>query len=254
MIAGKYRILHLVGEGAMGAVWAARNEATSAEVALKLLREPDVEMRQRIQREARVGALLKHRHILDVYDAGETAAGDPFLVMQPLQGETLAGLLRRRRRLDAAEACGIASDIACALAAAHAMKVVHRDLKPANIFLHQEPGEDEPLVKVLDFGVAKDLTSSDSLRTVAGTVIGSLFYMSPEQASAQADVDHRADIWSLGVVLFEMLTGQRPFQGDAPQVLMALLQGDSPPQLTTTASWLTRIGSRRGASPRRPHR
>lgn len=228
LIAGRYRLLRQVGEGAMGAVWAARNDATSGEVALKLLLRPDPELRQRLQREARAGALLKHRHILDVYDVGETDSGEPFLVMQLLSGETLADVLRQKRRLDPPMATLIGRDIARALSAAHAMRIVHRDLKPANVFLHQEPGEDEPVVKVLDFGVAKDLSSSDSLRTALGSVVGSLYYMSPEQARAQTDVDHRADLWALGVVLFEMLTGVRPFQGDANQVFAGIQNAEIP--------------------------
>ena len=228
LIAGKYRLLRQVGEGAMGVVWAARNDATSGEVALKLLLHPDAELRQRLQREARAGALLKHRHILDVYDIGETGTREPFLVMQLLAGETLADLLSRSRRLEPPKAALIGRDIAKALAAAHAMKLVHRDLKPANVFLHQEPGEDEPVVKVLDFGVAKDLSSSDSLRTALGSIVGSLYYMSPEQARAQSDIDHRADLWALGVVLFEMITGVRPFQGDANQVFASIQNAEIP--------------------------
>ncbi|MFT3774699.1 MAG: serine/threonine-protein kinase [Minicystis sp.] len=118
--------------------------------------------------------------------------------------------------------------MARALAAAHDKGIVHRDLKPANVFLHNQPGEDARVVKVLDFGVSKNLLSADGLRTVVGNPIGSPLYMSPEQACAHPDVDGRADIWSLGVVLFEMLTGERPFDGDATEVLKKILNAEIP--------------------------
>ncbi|WP_437977171.1 protein kinase [Sorangium sp. So ce295] len=237
LIDRKYRLLRQIGEGAMGVVWAAVNVATAREVALKLIHRPETEFRLRLQREARNCGALRHRNVIDIYDMGETEAGEPFLVMQLLTGETVAELLARRRRLDPPVAASIGRDVARGLAAAHAMHIIHRDLKPANIFLHREPDMDEPVVKVLDFGVAKNLSVNDGLHTVQGGAVGSPLYMSPEQVRAEPNVDHRADIWALGVVLFEMLTGMRPFQGDAQAVFMGILTGEIP----TVSKYLRRV-------------
>jgi serine/threonine-protein kinase len=212
----------------MGVVWAAVNELTSGEVALKLILQSTEELRLRLLREARVCGGLKHRNVIEVHDVGQTEEGDPFLVMQLLHGETLAEFLKCQRRLDPPVAAQIARDVARALAAVHAAGVIHRDLKPANIFLHHEAGADGPTVKVLDFGVSKNLSMSNGLVTIDGGAIGSPAYMSPEQARAARDLDQRADIWSLGVVLFELLTGVRPFQGDSNQVILNIIQGDIP--------------------------
>ncbi|WP_437977173.1 protein kinase [Sorangium sp. So ce295] len=228
VIAEKYKLVRRLGEGSMGVVWAALNLSTSREVALKLIHRPDAELRRRLQREGRNGGALRHRNVIDMYDMGETEFGEPFLVMQLLTGETLAELLVRRRRLDADVAASIGRDVARGLAAVHALHIVHRDLKPANIFLHREADADEPVVKVLDFGVAKNLSVNDGIRTATGGAVGSPLYMSPEQVRAEPNVDHRADIWSLGVVLFEMLTGMRPFQGDARAVFTGILTGEIP--------------------------
>ncbi|WP_437511449.1 protein kinase domain-containing protein [Sorangium sp. So ce1099] len=228
VIAEKYKLVRRIGEGSMGVVWAALNLSTSREVALKLIHRPDPELRRRLQREGRNGGALRHRNVIDMYDMGETDFGEPFLVMQLLAGETLAELLQRRRRLDADVAASIGRDVARGLSAVHALHIVHRDLKPANIFLHREPDADEPVVKVLDFGVAKNLAVNDGVRTATGGAVGSPLYMSPEQVRAEPNVDHRADIWALGVVLFEMLTGMRPFQGDARAVFTGILTGEIP--------------------------
>ncbi|AUX40710.1 protein kinase [Sorangium cellulosum] len=237
LIDRKYRLVRQIGEGAMGVVWSAVNVATAREVALKLIHRPETEFRLRLQREARNCGALRHRNVIDIYDMGETEAGEPFLVMQLLTGETVAELLARRRRLETAVAASIGRDVARGLAAAHAMHTIHRDLKPANIFLHREPDMDEPVVKVLDFGVAKNLSVNDGLHTVMGGAVGSPLYMSPEQVRAEPNVDHRADIWALGVVMFEMLTGTRPFQGDAQAVFMGILSGEIP----TVAKHLRRV-------------
>ncbi len=212
----------------MGQVWAAVNESTGGGAALKLLPKPREDTRRRLLREARACGKLRHRNIIDVHDIGETDEGEPFLVMALLTGETLAELLERQRRLDPPHAAEIARDVARALAAAHRAGLVHRDLKPANVFLHRHDGEDESVVKVLDFGVVKDLAQTDGLATVAGIIVGSPAYMSPEQAVASPDLDHRADIWALGVVLFEMLTGKRPFEGDSHQVIMKIMRAPIP--------------------------
>ncbi len=211
LIGGKYRLTRQIGSGAMGVVWAATNESLGREVALKLIVSSNDELRMRLLREGRACGGLKQRNIIELYDVGETAEGDPFLVMQLLSGETLASLLKGKRRLEPAHAARIARDVALALVAAHGAGVIHRDLKPTNIFLHEEidaSGDPITVVKVLDFGVAKKSGGeSDGLATVTGGLVGSPAYMSPEQANAQRDLDHRSDLWSLGIVLFELLTG-----------------------------------------------
>ncbi|WP_437837489.1 protein kinase domain-containing protein [Sorangium sp. So ce1153] len=228
LVCGKYRLLRRIGEGAMGVVWAAHNEATSREVALKLLVRPDPELRVRLLREARACGAVSHRNIVDIYDADEAESGDPFLVMPLLSGETLSSLLKRKRKLEAPEASRIARDVARGLSAAHERGIIHRDLKPSNIFLHTEPGESNYVVKILDFGVSKFLTGPQQARTATGILIGSPAYMSPEQVRAQGDIDTRADLWALGVLMFEMLTSRRPIQGKAHELLRNVLQGDIP--------------------------
>jgi serine/threonine-protein kinase len=213
----------------MGEVWAAQNAFTGREVALKFLSAPGDDLRRRLQREARACGALHHRNVVDIYDLVHADSGDPVLVLQLLRGETLAELLRRRRRLEPALAAVIGRDIATALAAIHALPIVHRDLKPANIFLHRESEGGSPVIKVLDFGVSKRLEGAPTQCTAVDHAIGSVAYMSPEQILAPASVDSRADIWALGVVLFEMLTGHRPFQGDVSALLVQIQRGDIPP-------------------------
>jgi eukaryotic-like serine/threonine-protein kinase len=227
LIGGKYRLSRQLGAGGMGVVWSAVNVAVSREVALKLILGSSEDLAHRLLREARACGSLRHRNIVEVYDVDRTAEGAPFLVMELLTGETLSELLKRQRRLDPAQAAGFARDVALALVAAHAAGIIHRDLKPANVFLHEEAGADERLVKigkVLDFGVSKNngAEAPDGLVTQTGALLGSPAYMSPEQARGSRDIDHRSDIWSLGVVLFEMLTGVRPFKGDPTQLQVAI--------------------------------
>ena len=212
----------------MGAVWAAVNQDTSREVAVKLILGSEPELRQRLMREARSCGALKHPNVIDIYDVAQTASGEPFLVMELLTGETLSQLLTRKRTLKPMEAARIALAVARALEAAHALGIVHRDLKPANIFLQRTPGEGEPIVKVLDFGVAKNVTSDDGLKTSLGNLVGSPAYMSPEQARADSTVDHRSDLWSLGILLFQMLAGVRPFTGESHLLLSKILKGPIP--------------------------
>ena len=228
LLDGKYRLTRPIGRGAMGEVWAAINEMTSREVAVKLILGSSPELRHRLLREARSCGALKHPNVIDLYDVAQTKRGEPFLVMELLSGETLAHVLHEKRRLDPPEAVRVALAMAHALAAAHALGIVHRDLKPGNVFLHASPGGGDPVVKVLDFGVAKNLFSDDGLHTTLGGLVGTPAYMSPEQARADRDIDHRADIWSLGVVLFQMLTGVRPFRGETEEILAKIKNGPIP--------------------------
>ncbi|MGK3965775.1 protein kinase [Sorangium sp. So ce1667] len=228
LLARKYRLSRKIGQGAMGVVWAATNESTGREVAVKLIARPDPSLRKRLLREAQSCGALQHPNIVDVIDVTRTESGEPCMIMELLVGESVAALLEARRRLDAPLAARIAHDVAGALAAAHAVQIVHRDLKPANIFVHRPPDADGFVVKVLDFGVAKNLAVVRGVSSTMDAAVGSPFYMSPEQVRADGDVDARTDLWALGVVLFEMLTGVRPFQGEGPQLLSQILSGEIP--------------------------
>ena len=242
VIAGKYRLDALLGEGGMGTVWRGFNLQLEAPVALKLIRgELDrVSLARRLKQEARAAAKLGHPAIVRVFDVGDSELGDPYIVMELLHGRTLGGLLTTERRLSAVRAVQLLLPVADALLTAHAKGIVHRDLKPDNIFLSEEGEQLQP--KLLDFGIAKldaDAGPSQQL-TQAGTVLGSPEYMSPEQARGQDNVDYRTDIWSFCIVLYETLSGATPFSGanynsllraiveDEPASLVGLLAADQP--------------------------
>ncbi|MBK8996528.1 MAG: serine/threonine protein kinase [Myxococcales bacterium] len=214
IVADKYKLISQLGEGGMGSVWVAKNLALDAQVALKLIRG-DMATKateDRFLTEARAAARLKHPAICRVFDFGRTRHDEPFMVMELMQGETLGEVLDRERQLPAVQAVQILLPIADALGSAHARGVVHRDLKPDNIYLADTDGRLQP--KILDFGIAKLAASnvSDHRITQAGTVVGSPDYMAPEQARGMEDIDHRADIWELCVLLYECVTGRVPFE------------------------------------------
>jgi serine/threonine-protein kinase len=225
----KYRLTRPLGEGAMGVVWAAVNEDTQREVALKLLQSPDPEQRQRLLREAVASGRVDHRNVITIHDVGTTPEGEPFLVMQLLSGETLRDRIKREGKLAPAVAARIGAAIASGLEAAHGVGIVHRDLKPANVFLHRETAGREEVVKVVDFGVSRLDGAAGAKLTATGDVLGSPAYMSPEQAGGVAVLGPRSDLWSLGVVLFEMLAGRRPFTGASlVDVLLAVMAAPIP--------------------------
>ena len=213
VIAGKYRLERRLGEGGMGDVWLAHNETLDIDVAIKLIRGElaTEEMAERLLHEARAAARLGHPAIVRVNDFGKTDRGDPFIVMERLDGEDLAAALAARGRLDAVVAVRTLLPIAHALTIAHTKGIVHRDIKPENVFLAKsEEGKLQP--KLVDFGVAKLERTNDARLTQSREVVGSPLYMSPEQARGD-EVDHRADIWAFAVVLYEAITGRAPFAG-----------------------------------------
>jgi serine/threonine protein kinase len=215
---GNYRLTARLGEGGMGVVYLAEHPVIGKKVALKAIHPElsrNAEVVSRFVTEAKAVNQIGHEHIVDIADFGTTPGGEFYFIMEYLQGEALSDRLKREGHLDATRAMVIGAQIADALDASHEQGIIHRDLKPENIFLVQRGGSKD-FVKVLDFGLAK-LTQTEekvSHKTRAGSVMGTPYYMAPEQCEGKTEIDHRADIYSLGVLMFEMLTGKVPFGGD----------------------------------------
>jgi serine/threonine protein kinase len=246
VIASKYRLESLLGEGGMGSVWRAINLQLEAPVAIKVIRgEVERELlTMRLVQEARAAAKLGHPAIVRIFDVGESELGDPFIVMELLSGRSLGNLITSDGRLPATQAVQLLLPVADALSVAHAKGIVHRDLKPDNVFIAVDNERVQP--KLVDFGIVKmsDLNqksstpvpsaNSDSKQgtltrlTQHGTVVGSPQYMSPEQARGREDLDHRTDIWSLCVVLYEAISGQLPFRDQNYNALLGSIQEDEP--------------------------
>lgn len=230
VIGGRYRLDHRIGEGGMGVVWAATNMITKRALALKFLKQRGLDdgHKRRLIREAQAACAINHPGVVPVLDVLESDDGEPALVMELLEGESLAARLARSR-LSLSEAASILTEVCHAVAAAHSAGVVHRDLKPENVFLTKHEG-----ARVLDFGVAK-LTSIDeatarSAGTQTGALLGTPHYMSPEQAFGERDVDHRSDIWSLGLLSFECLSGELPTRAaNVGQILKIIIMHAVPP-------------------------
>ena len=231
-VAGKYHVDRLIGRGGMGAVFQATNLAIGKRVALKFLDHEAAKNReacQRFQREAEAAGMAESAHIVQIFDSGATDAGLPFLVMELLTGEDLRARLRREGRLSVSAALRITSQVLRALVRAHAAGIVHRDLKPDNVFLCARD-DDPSFVKIVDFGISKVARArvADTL-TRRGTVLGTAFYMSPEQAQSFADIDGRTDLFSLGTILFEMLAGGPPHVAPTYEaVLISICTNDAP--------------------------
>jgi eukaryotic-like serine/threonine-protein kinase len=227
LVSGKYRIVRLIGDGGMGVVYEARHEVLGSSVALKFL-HADLAKRpgltQRFLQEARVSATIQSPHVTHVTDVDTAQDGSPYLVMELLSGQSLQGMLDRQGKLPVDQAVDFALQILAGLEAAHATGVVHRDMKPDNVFVTPTGGG--PLLKLIDFGIAKLRASSEFTKglTRAGVVMGTPEYMAPEQLISAHTTDHRADIYSLGVMLFEMLAGCRPADGDDAEVIVAAVQ------------------------------
>jgi hypothetical protein len=232
VVSSRYRVVERIAGGGMGEVFRVEHLELGKTFAMKVLRveySADEEFLGRFKREAFAASRLGHEHIVEVTDSGTTEGGQSYLVMEDLRGETVLQHLKRGR-FEPRRAAHVALQVASAIEAAHGEDVVHRDLKPANIMLLQRPRRPD-FVKVLDFGAAKVLTGTGALAlTGVGMVIGTPEYMSPEHAGG-LPVDARTDLYSLGVVLYELLTGTKPFTGATPTAIIVQQLSKAPPPL-----------------------
>jgi eukaryotic-like serine/threonine-protein kinase len=239
VLAGRYRLTSKLGQGGMGSVWRAEHLALGSPLAIKLI-DPGIaqtaEAAARFKREAQAAADLRSAHVVQIMDYG-VDEGVPFIAMELLDGESLGARLEKLGRLPPMMVATILSQAARALARAHQAGIVHRDLKPDNIFLVREADDD--FVKVLDFGIAKKLgalSSTSGIKTGTGAMLGTPYYMSPEQALGQNTIDHRTDIWSLGIIAYECLTGKRPFEKDTLGALLMAICNEPLPTPSKIAS------------------
>ncbi len=231
VIAGRYRLISAVGEGGMATVWRAMDEQLGREVAVKILRPQfgaDPGFAARFRNEARAAGSLSHPSVVQVYDFGtDTESGDQYIVMQLVEGKDLATVLRERGPLEVDEAVAIGAAVADALDAAHKQGLIHRDIKPGNILLTPDGR-----TLVTDFGIARAV--AEASMTVTGTTIGSVHYFSPEQAAGE-EVGPPSDMYALGIVVYEMLSGRRPFEGDSAAGVALKRLNEPPPPLSTEA-------------------
>lgn len=235
VLAGKYRIEKVLGQGAMGLVVAARHLRLDEDVAIKFLLPAALENPKtiaRFEREARAAAKIRSEHVARVRDVGRLESGAPYMVMEHLEGMDLKQYLATTGPLPVEEAIHYLLQASEALAEAHALGIVHRDLKPANMFrIIRTDGT--PSIKILDFGISK-LQNADVAMTQTATMMGSPYYMSPEQMTSSRDVDARTDVWALGVILHQLLTGNVPFGGKSIGEVCALVLTGTAPRLSET--------------------
>lgn len=221
LVAGKYKLTRLLGRGGMGSVWEGVHASLGNRVACKFI-EPEfvgsADAVTRFENEARAAASLRSKHVVDVYDHGVMPDGRPYIVMEFLEGEPLDVRIDKVGALSLPQAATIVLQVSRALSRAHKVGIVHRDLKPENVFLVWDDEDKTDIAKVVDFGIAK-FTDSEasgiSSATKTGSILGTPYYMSPEQARGLKNLDARSDNWSLGVIAYQALTGTRPFDGEA---------------------------------------
>jgi len=245
LVAGKYEVLRLIGRGGMGSVWEGRHVTLGTRVAIKFI-DPEYaeskEARSRFDTEARAAAALQSKHAIQIHDHGVTDDERPYMVMELLTGEPLDERIDRLVRMSLPETARILGQVCRALQRAHEAGIIHRDLKPENIFLVRSPDDDDEIAKVLDFGIAKikqlpgeqGLTSS----TKTGAVLGTPYYMAPEQARGLRSIDYRADLWSLGVIAYKCVTGILPFEGESVGDLLVKICTAPPPVPSMTVPGL----------------
>jgi len=234
VVGGRYRIVREIGSGGMGVVYEAVHDRLGHRLALKVLsgdlaRSPDLAIR--LEREAKTLARLESPHIARVVDVDVAGDGLPFMAMELLVGNDLDDEVVKRRAIPWREAAGYVLQACEAMKAAHAHGIVHRDLKPANLFLHESGGA--RVVKVLDFGISKLTAAQDVGLTLTQSPIGTPLYMSPEQMTRPKDVDARTDVWALGVVLYELVTGVVPFEAETPQAVAILIATKEPEPMSS---------------------
>ena len=234
LVTPSIRLERLLGRGGMGSVWLAQHLQLRTQVVVKFMtaeRAASPEAQQRFRREAELAALAKSPHVVQIFDHGVSQLGIPYIAMELLEGEDLGKRIAREGAIEPRRFADWLTQACRGLSRAHAKGIVHRDIKPENIFLCDNDGE--ILVKVLDFGVAKGgLDPSELLSTRTGAMLGTAYYMSPEQTMGKKDIDHRTDLWALAVVAFYALTGARPFNGDGIGPLVLSITTDPLPLLS----------------------
>ncbi len=242
IVAGKYRLEALIGEGGMGSVWAAVHTGLGQPVAIKFVSKEFVRSSEALRRfdaEAKAAAQLRSRHVVQVFDNGTLEDGTPYIAMELLRGENLYSRVHRAGPVPLAETVDILSQCCKALGRAHAAGIVHRDIKPDNVFLAQSADDEAGLVKVLDFGIAKFAAGpNDQSATRTGAVLGTPLYMSPEQARGLKTIDHRTDLYSLGLVGYTLLTGNLAFSSESFGDLLLQICTAPLPSLCANAPWL----------------
>jgi serine/threonine-protein kinase len=243
LVAGKYEVVRLIGRGGMGSVWEGRHASIGTRFAIKFIDKEYAESedaRSRFVNEARAAATIQSKHAIQIFDHGVTDEGRPYLVMELLTGEPLDKRLERLGRIPLPETARILGQVCRALQRAHDAGIIHRDLKPENIFLVRSLDDDDESAKVLDFGIAKikgppgQLTSS----TKTGAVLGTPYYMSPEQARGLRNLDYRSDLWSLGIIAYKCVTGVLPFDGESVGDLLVKICTAPPPTPSMTVPGL----------------
>jgi serine/threonine-protein kinase len=250
-VVGKYRILGPIAEGGMGIVYRAEHVVLGSPAAVKVLLPQftqDAVVVDRFFQEAKAASAIRHPGIVEVFDFGRLPNGSAYIAMELLRGEDLSGFLARRRTLDAPLAAHIAMEMLAALNATHVVGVVHRDLKPDNIFLVRDTGAPGAIrVKILDFGIAKLIGDAVSHprgprgprpKTKGGSILGTPAYMAPEQCKGGAELDARVDLYAVGCILFELLTGRPPFVAGGDGEVMAMHIYEPPPRLSNLAPHL----------------